>query len=127
SVMNEYNSGQLSGGFSFPSDNFNIDYTPVDTVLDGLWHHVAIVYDPDTDGGDRVRLYFDGVQQGEGNRVSDAGTTFLSDVLYIGSRADSESNFIGELDDIKITGSALAPSEFMTERTSAWGTLISVF
>ncbi len=127
STLNENNSGQLSGGFSFPSGEFNIDYTLADTVLDGLWHHVAIVYDSDTDGGDRVRLYFDGIQQYEGDKVSDAGTIFLNDVLYIGSRADTELKFVGQLDDIKITGAVLTPAEFMNERSGVVGTLILIF
>ncbi len=128
-TLNEVNNGQLQGGFSMADNTYNIDATPADSVTDGMWHHVAVVYDPDSGGDDRVRLYLDGVQQGkrtEGLHISDTGLAFLNDVLYIGSRADSSSKFIGELDDVRITGAVLTPAEFMTERSGSGGTLVLI-
>jgi hypothetical protein len=105
---------------------YNIDESPANAVNDGLWHHVALVYDPETSGDDRVRLYLDSVQQVAGEDISDVGISFLNDILYIGSRADSELQLTGELDDVKITGAVLTPAEFMTERSGVIGTLILI-
>ena len=131
SVLNEYARGQLESGFSLARNEYNIDDTPADTVLDGLWHHVALVYDPAQSGDDRVRFYFDRVQQGkriEGLFVSDADIAFPNDYLFLGSRGDGTTlRFSGELDDVKITGAALPVEAFMQARTSPWGTLIMVF
>ena len=49
-----------------------------------------------------------------------------TDRLYIGTRANSDYPFVGELDDIKITGRALDPSEFMTKRSSPPGVAITI-
>ena len=127
--LNEFNLGQLESGFAMPgSGEYNIDSTAAGAVTDGRWHHVALVYDPAQSGDDRVRVYLDRVQQGK--RVaaysSGADTYFLNDVLYIGSRANSATKFIGQLDDIKITGAALSPAEFMVKRTYSGGTLFEM-
>ena len=122
-------SGELYGSFSLPGGNLHADGTPPNKVSDGRWHHVALVYDPNQSGENRVRLYFDGVQQSEkpyGGFSSDADNVFLNDILFIGSRANSEYQFAGELDDVKITGAVLTPFEFMKRRTNFAGTLISV-
>ena len=129
-VLNEFNPGQIESGVSMPgTSTYNIDSTAASAVTDGRWHHVALVYDPARSGDDRVRLFLDRVQQGKrtaGSNVSDADTFFLNDVLFIGARDTSSTRFIGELDDIKITGAALAPSEFLEARTFFEGTAIMV-
>ena len=128
--LNEVNIGQLESGFSMPGVNvYNIDSTAAGAVSDGRWHHVALVYDPAQSGDDRVRVYLDRVQQGKRTAAwnSDADTYFLNDVLYVGSRANSASKFIGQLDDIKITGAALSPAEFMVKRTYTGGTTLKIW
>ncbi|MDA3925122.1 MAG: LamG domain-containing protein [Kiritimatiellae bacterium] len=125
-VTNQDSPGQLKAGFSMIGTLYNIDESPANAVNDGLWHHVALVYDPETSGDDRVRLYLDSVQQVAGEDISDVGISFLNDILYIGSRADSELQLTGELDDVKITGAVLTPAEFMTERSGVIGTLILI-
>ena len=49
-----------------------------------------------------------------------------SEILYIGTRGGSSLPFVGELDDIKITGRVLDPSEFMTKRSSPPGVTITI-
>ncbi len=46
--------------------------------------------------------------------------------LYIGTRGGNSLPFVGELDDIKITGRALTPVEFMTKRSSPPGVTITI-
>ena len=127
-LVNEVAAGQFDGGFSMPDSSFNIDSTPAGTVADGRWHHVALVYDPARSGDDRVRVFLDRVQQGKRDASwnSDADLFFLNDVLFIGSRNNSAIKFAGELDDIRLTGAALAPTEFLTTRTGPMGTVMLV-
>jgi hypothetical protein len=129
-VFNEANRGQIESGFSMPGTaSYNIDSTPSNAILDGAWHHVALVYDPTQSGEDRVRFYLDHIQQGKRTATwnSDADTFFLNDTLYIGSRANSSSKFGGALDDIKITGAVLTPAEFMEKRTYTGGTILRMW
>ena len=129
SVLNEVNRGQIESGFSMPGSNtYHIDSTATGAFSDGIWHHVALVYDPARSGEDRVRFYLDHIQQGKRTPAwnSDAATFFLNDTLYIGSRANSSSKCVGELDNIKITGAALTPAEFMEKRTYTGGSLMSL-
>ena len=95
--------------------------------MDGKWHHYALVYDWDkTDALDIVRLYCDGDQVTMRYSNSPGAAKLRAGKLYIGARAGTEYKFVGELDDIKITGRALDPSEFMTKRSSPPGVTIVI-
>ena len=94
------------------------------SVADGGWHHYALVYDWDAPTADIVKVYRDGVLIPHPINASPA--KLRSGTLFIGTRNGSELPFVGQLDDIKITGRALAPSEFMTERSVPPGMVISV-
>ena len=134
STINEVNVGQLQCGFSMAGgfDNYNVDGTTSPyTFLDGRWHHVAIVYDPNQSGDNRVRLYFDHTQQtGKPYGAllsSDAETPFLNDILYIGLYGlNALYKFVGELDDVKITGAALTTGQFMQSHSSLSGLVILI-
>lgn len=128
-VLNEFNPGQIESGFSMPGAGaFNIDSTSARAATDGIWHHAALIYDPARSGDDRVRFFLDGVQQGKRSATwtCDADTCFLNDFLYIGSRGNSSYKFVGELDDIRITGAALEPSEFLAKRSYYGGTVVTI-
>ena len=87
--------------------------------MDGRWHHFALVYDWDKTTYLIVRLYRDGVLITEfaNNFASSSGVNIYSGRLFIGSRGGSSLKFAGELDDIKVTGRALTPPEFMKKRS----------
>ena len=111
--------GLLTGAFrTTPVNCYNIEATAAGAASDDKWHHVAVVIDSSKAGADRAQLYFDKARQATyGNYTNDAVTAFRNDVLYIGSRANSGFQFSGRLDDIRVTGAALAPSQFMTLRS----------
>lgn len=88
------------------------------SAMDGRWHHYALVYDFDATTADIVRLYRDGVQITTHFSGNTSAANLRAERLFIGARNGSQYPFIGELDDIKITGRALAPAEFMTERSA---------
>ena len=94
-------------------------------AMDGRWHHYALVYDWNETTSDIVRLYRDGVKVTTHFATSKSAARLRTDRLYIGRRADSNYPFIGELDDIKITGRVLTPAEFMTKRSVPKGIVIS--
>ena len=78
---------------------------------DGEWHHYALVIDCDAIGADQTRFYVDGVRAASGAMASGA-TSLLSGTFRIGGGYDGAA-FSGLIDDVRITGSALDPSEFM--------------
>ena len=129
-------SGRTESAFVTAADSFfdgttyryNVDRSDEGkTLTDGKWHHLALVIDPAKAGADRARLYFDRVQQTLATADnSDLATAFLNAPLYIGSRANSESKFSGELDDVRITGVALTPDQFLAARSIPKGTLIQL-
>ena len=98
-----------------------------DGAADGQWHHYALVYDPSKTDTDIVRLYKDGTQQpNDASHISFWRPAIRSDRLFIGSRNDANYKFTGELDDIRITGRALAPGEFLQSRSGPSAMVIVV-
>lgn len=98
-----------------------------DGAADGKWHHYAIVYDPSRTDIDIVRLYKDGtLQANDVSHVSFWRPPIRSERLFIGSRNDTTFKFVGELDDIRITGRALTPNEFLQKRSVPLGTAVVV-
>ncbi len=98
-------------------------------VTDGKWHHIAaqryFYAAPDTH---RMRLYLDGEILVERNYSYYQTDAFAANrQFYIGgpyraavsSAAGYQSHaFAGELDEIRITARALAPSEFLRQRSA---------
>ena len=96
------------------------------SATDGKWHHYALVYDWNETTADIVRVYRDGAQITTRYSNDASAPKLRSDTLFIGTRNGLDFPFVGELDDIKITGRALAPSEFMTKRSSPPGVTIII-
>ena len=106
---------------------YNFDVTGTGALADSRWHHLALVLDVQASKDDKVRLYLDGNLQTAVPQYQAEWFTRLADgTLFIGSRANDSLKFVGELDDVRISGRALAPAEFLTERTRTFGTLISI-
>ena len=95
------------------------------SLADGEWHHYALVYDWEAPTADIVKVYRDGVQVARSSTNTSAAK-LRAGTLFIGARNGSQFPFVGQLDDIKITGRALDSSEFMTERSIPKGTKIVV-
>jgi hypothetical protein len=87
------------------------------SATDGRWHHYALVYDWSALTADIVRVYRDGVQVATRFSSNTSPARLRAGTLFIGTRNGSQYPFVGQLDDIRITGRALAPAEFMTERS----------
>jgi len=95
---------------------------------DGQWHHVAYVMErsaSQTDTNNWFRLYVDGVRQT--NQAAKCTQPVLyNNRFYVGARGTQASDyFTGRMDDVRITGAALAPSAFLTRRTFYQGTLVT--
>lgn len=69
-------------------------------INDGVWHHVAAVYDPNG-GNNKYRLYVDGVLEAQGN-LSTFMNTGTSTKVRIGRRIDGVNYFNGSLDEVRI-------------------------
>jgi len=104
----------LTGGFRM-DDGGNFDSSGSGAALtNGAWHHVALVYDSASNGADRVRLYVDQVRQTPSDiYTNDVLSAFRNEILYIGTRANNEQPFTGEIDDLRIVDAALPTSQFL--------------
>lgn len=119
--------GSLEAGFqtTYPNAGCCLDWST--DVADGKWHHYAVIYDHEASPAERlVKFYKDGVLQtgkraGPGSQDFKYQTMLRTARLYIGSRNDSTLWFTGELDDVRITGRALDPSEFLQRRSRPKG------
>lgn len=85
---------------------------------DGAWHHVAIVWDPDTGSGGWMQLYVDGDLAVEGPGVGDLGESALLKRFAIGAQIDADGTvrnpWNGDLDEFRFSDALQGPSEFLS-------------
>lgn len=82
-----------------------------DTINDGNWHHVAVVYDHQA--ALKATLYIDGVLDTARNFTVSTITTNTVPIT-IGKRIDNINFFDGEMDEIKIWDIALSTAQLRT-------------
>lgn len=80
-------------------------------INDGLWHHVAVVYD---NSADDVFYYLDGI--GDGKDTSFTGTWNDTKKLHIGTRGsgDEPHHIVGNISDAVAYEGALSANEIKT-------------
>lgn len=79
-------------------------------INDGIWHHVAVTYDPDS--VNNFSLYVDGVLDISGNIPVNVNT-IISTNFRIGMRVDDVRNFIGDIDEVSVWDRALTHEEII--------------
>jgi hypothetical protein len=82
-------------------------------VNDGLWHHVAGVYDPLATT--KVTLYLDGVLEASGN-LTTAVNTAATGNIQIGRRCDGIHYFNGTIDEVRVWNVARTASQIANNR-----------
>jgi hypothetical protein len=82
-------------------------------VNDGLWHHVAGVYDPLATT--KVALYLDGVLEASGN-LTVAVNTASTGNIQIGRRCDGIHYFNGTIDEVRVWNVARTASQIANNR-----------
>ena len=92
-------------------------------LSDNKWRHFAMVYDPSKTGPGIVTLYVDGVAA-PCTATDEAQKAFaLADTgIYLTRRSygtNRGNTFYGSIDDVRITGCALTPDQFLTSRSAA--------
>ncbi|MEP4078335.1 DUF1800 family protein [Haloferula sp.] len=127
--IGDANSGPGKLGFSVRTNNGVHDIASLSNVDDGSWHHVLAVFDG---RNERMEIFIDGVSD---NSVSLPGSTSYGSgatrfgYLGVGSKATKlggafgpNSWFLGDLDDVRVYSSAIAPAgvaEIFVEDRSA--------
>lgn len=76
---------------------------------DGLWHHVAAVYDP-TLATNRFKLYVDGVLDTAANLPTPVFTSSFN-TMRIGRRLDNIHYFQGDIDEVRCWNVALSATD----------------
>lgn len=79
-------------------------------VNDGLWHHVAVTYDPTA--SNQIALYVDGVLDVSGNLTVPINT--LSGNMKIGQRMDATRHFDGAIDEVRVWNFAKTQAQIMS-------------
>ena len=92
-------------------------------LSDNKWRHFAMVYDPSKTGPGIVTLYVDGVAA-PCTATDEAQKAFaLADTgIYLTRRSygtGRSNTFYGSIDDVRITGCALTPDQFLASRSAA--------
>ena len=109
-------SGKLYAWY-VPSANLNQHISPAG-VNDGNWHHVAMVIDASKAGTTNyVSVYVDR-QALPLNSSNNGLTNIRNDRLYFGARTGTAANFFtGQLDDVRISDTALSTNDFLKARS----------
>lgn len=118
-LMSRWMSGAFkdAGNNTVVLDNVDTSFGTGVTLTDGKWHHVAQVVDPTLPYGALSCLYVDGQEMPQsGSCDADRAQPFWDNVVVVGS-----DYFTGSIDDLRVTGRALAPAEFLTRRSIPLG------
>ena len=91
-------------------------------VNDGMWHHVAAVYDPTAT--DQVSLYVDGVLDVAGNLTVPVNTASGVNVR-IGKRVDDAKHFQGSIDEVRFWSVARTQTEIQATKDVEFCTMPS--
>ena len=85
-------------------------------VNDGLWHHVAVVYN--MSAANSISLYVDGVLDVAGNISTSVNT--LTGNMIIGKRVDGLNYFDGEIDEVRVWNTARTLSELIANKNTEY-------
>ena len=85
-------------------------------INDGQWHHIAAVRDATNPAAKKLRLYIDSQLSGETTDTT-TGSLANSQSLWIGRFNATGRNFTGDIDLVRITPAALAPTQFVGAKT----------
>jgi len=104
--------------FLVSDDYTELGFSSTATINDGQWHHIAAVRDATDPLSKQLRLYVDGQPSGT-LRDTTTGTFANSNAVWIGSFNGGLRRFTGDIDLVRITPAALAPSQFVGTDTQA--------
>ena len=94
-----------------------------ESLVDGEWHHVAVVVER---GGSGIQLFIDGalVEQKVAMALLDGKTIGASSGLCIGRNSDDQQHHPGKIDDVVLWRRALLPEEiekiFQSGQSAGW-------
>lgn len=112
------NTGYLYGWFKPGGGNVNVHWSNGYTVLDGNWHHVALVIDASkASTAGYVTLYLDRRACTAGD-LNNTLSVIKNDRIFIGARNGNTDSFTGQLDDIRISDTALSTNDFLKARSA---------
>jgi len=97
------------------STRANITWTDLLTGSENIWRHVVMVYDSPGNGVDQRILYFDGVNEGEGDILSTNNTANTSDsqdrAVFLGASSPIAGVFEGRIASVAFWDALLTSDE----------------
>ena len=85
-------------------------------IMDGTWHHVALVMDLTASGADKAKLYVDGGLVPCTTPIETAAINSFANYKFVlggGGAYVPGKDFHGAIDDVRISTDALEPSQFL--------------
>ena len=109
-----YGANRVRFTTSNPSDAQTVEYPDLPSLADGKWHHFAVVCK-----NDKLRLYCDYI------RATPSDLTVVRDpsVTDVNETRFGQGNQRGMMSNLRVSGKALEPHEFMYASDSANGVL----
>ncbi len=109
--IEDHNRDYIGGGIS-PGTGGGVGGLIPEDIVDGTWHHFAMVLDRSSA---EFREYLDGEHRVTDNWLWGAADVTNAESTYIGRRDGSTipGHFVGYIDEVRITPSALQPNEFL--------------
>ena len=107
-VANDFNFSILNNKLSFYEGSINLNLNGTTNIVDGNWHHVAVV----RTANESVKLYLDGVLE---SQSATAGSVILNQntKINIGASINASKFFNGSMDEIRIWNRALPIAEIL--------------
>lgn len=113
-----------SNNWALAVDGDAAQFGPTATIQDLSWHHVVALRNATI-----ARLYFDGVEIGDGSTISGAATAADREGLVLGQHQDSvgggfdwRRSWAGDLDNLRIYDRALTSSDIQAlYKETGWG------
>lgn len=89
-------------------NDIHIWHTPINSILQGDWYHVAVAYD----GIDNARLYINGKPQEATRQTTGVGPRiFEVSPAYIGNNGAATRGFEGQIDELRVYNRTITDDE----------------
>ncbi|MGB5981911.1 MAG: LamG-like jellyroll fold domain-containing protein [Nonlabens sp.] len=113
-LIRQLSNGKIEASNDQLPDDVTVRPQSTSTINDGNWHHVAVSYGKENGSTGKIRIYIDGVLDGEsvdqgiytqGYRVN----------FIVGTRTDGVTKYVGQMDDVLIWNTQRSAAEILED------------
>jgi hypothetical protein len=93
-------------------------FNTISDVTDGMWHHVAVTYNPANTAGTKAKLYVDGVMQAQNDFT--VALNVATPNIKIGVRGDGVNFFNGKMDEVRIWNVERTAAQILADKNKQY-------